>query len=58
MNNKNTVLATLVATCLGFSTALYAHGDVVPQSVNTGELETIGEEWLDENPYRAAGGNR
>ena len=53
MNNKNTVLATLVATCLGFSTALYAHVDVVPQSVNTGELETIGEEWLDENPYRA-----
>lgn len=42
-----------MATCLGFSAVLHAHGDVVPQSVNTGELQALGEEWLDENPYRA-----
>lgn len=52
MNKKNAVLSALVTACLGFSSALYAHGDVVPQSVNTGELKAIGEEWLDENPYR------
>lgn len=52
MNKKNTVLGALVAACLGFSTALYAHGDVVPQSVNTGDLRLLGEEWVDENPYR------
>lgn len=52
MNKKNAVFAVLIAASLGFSSALYAHGDVVPQSVNTGELKAIGEEWLDENPYR------
>lgn len=26
---------------------------MVPQSVNTGDLKPLGEEWLDENPYRA-----
>ncbi|NLU13327.1 MAG: cytochrome c-550 PedF [Gammaproteobacteria bacterium] len=53
MNNKKTILGALMATCLGFSAVLHAHGDVVPQSVNTGELQALGEEWLDENPYRA-----
>lgn len=53
MNKKNAVFGALIAVGLGFSTALYAHGDVVPQSVNIGELKSLGEEWLDENPYRA-----
>ncbi|MCU0830144.1 MAG: cytochrome c-550 PedF [Rhizobiaceae bacterium] len=31
-----------------------AHGDVAPQAVNTDALPEVGEEWLIENPYRAA----
>ena len=53
MNKKNTIFAALIAATFGFSSAAYAHGDVVPQSVNTGELHALGAEWLDENPYRA-----
>ncbi|PKL95585.1 MAG: cytochrome c-550 PedF, partial [Gammaproteobacteria bacterium HGW-Gammaproteobacteria-9] len=30
-----------------------AHGDVTPQAVNTKGLPALGEEWLEENPYRA-----
>lgn len=32
-----------------------AHGDVAPQPVDTAALPDVGEEWLIENPYRAAG---
>ena len=52
MNKKNIVFGALVTACLGFSSGLYAHGDMVPQSVDTGELRLLGEEWVDENPYR------
>ncbi len=31
---------------------LSAHGDVTPQAVNTDALPDIGEEWLEENPWR------
>jgi cytochrome c-550 PedF len=42
------VLLTLGA--LGASTAL-AHGDVVPQAVDTSTLPQLGSKWLDANPY-------
>ncbi len=29
-----------------------AHGDVTPQAVDTAELPDIGEDWLEENPWR------
>lgn len=29
-----------------------AHGDVTPQAIDTSELPEIGEEWLEENPWR------
>lgn len=29
-----------------------AHGDVAPQAVDTSQLPDIGEEWLEENPWR------
>ena len=32
-----------------------AHGDVAPQPVDTAGLPELGNEWLYENPYRAAG---
>jgi cytochrome c-550 PedF len=41
--------AVFAATTLAF-----AHGDVNPQPVDTTGLPVNGEEWLTENPYRAA----
>jgi cytochrome c-550 PedF len=35
------------------ATMVWAHGDVTPQPVNTDALPDVGEDWLDENPYRA-----
>jgi len=29
-----------------------AHGDVTPQAIDTSQLPDIGEEWLEENPWR------
>ncbi|ABM36055.1 cytochrome c-type protein [Polaromonas naphthalenivorans CJ2] len=40
----------LMAACLLTGTAM-AHGDVVPQSVNTTTLPPLGEKWLPANPY-------
>ena len=34
------------------ATAAMAHGDVVPQAVDTKALPQLGEKWRDENPYR------
>ncbi len=36
-----------------FSTAALGHGDVSPQPVDTDGLPENGDEWLEENPYRA-----
>lgn len=45
-----------LAAALATMTALSAHGhgDVAPQPVDTTALPDVGEEWLTENPYRAA----
>ncbi len=40
----------LTATCL-LTGAAMAHGDVVPQSVNTTTLPQLGEKWLPANPF-------
>lgn len=45
-------------TALGLLTAAsmaLAHGDVAPQPVDTDALPEVGEEWLEENPYRSQG---
>lgn len=36
------------------SPALWAHGDVTPQAVDTSALPKLGQEWRLENPYRAS----
>jgi len=42
-----------VGTLLAIGSArVTAHGDVTPQPVDTTGLETLGETWRDENPYR------
>ena len=33
------------------ATAAMAHGDVVPQAVDTSTLPQLGAKWLDANPY-------
>ena len=45
------VLILLASAIL--STAALGHGDVTPQAVDTTGLPENGDEWLDENPYRA-----
>ena len=53
--DKFSVLAIGVVTAGLASAALEkvsAHGDVTPQAVDTSELPEIGEEWLEENPWR------
>ncbi len=47
------LMAALLALALAPVTA-FSHGDVTPQPVNTDALPDVGEEWLSENPYRAA----
>jgi cytochrome c-550 PedF len=37
-----------LSLCAGLA---YAHGDVVPQSVDTTSLPQLGAKWLDANPY-------
>lgn len=37
--------------CWGSVSSVLAHGDVTPQALDTGALKSLGEEWLDENPY-------
>jgi cytochrome c-550 PedF len=38
--------------------AVLAHGDVAPQAVDTTGLDSVGTEWLKENPYRQKGGEQ
>ncbi len=46
--------APLAAALLALAacTCAFAHGDVVPQAVDTTSLPTLGEAWRDENPFR------
>ena len=53
MKNKKLLHALLASLALGAASQVMAHGDVTPQAVNTTELEQLGTEWRDENPYRA-----
>ena len=42
--------AITTVTLLLLSNA-YGHGDVQPQPVETGDLQKLGDEWLETNPY-------
>jgi cytochrome c-550 PedF len=49
-------LRPMIATCVALMLALcsqniFAHGDVVPQSVDTSTLPQLGAKWLDNNPF-------
>lgn len=45
--------AALGAALTVAAAAALAHGDVVPQSVDTSTLPQLGAKWLDANPYSA-----
>lgn len=42
----------LAALCFLIPCVLWAHGDVAPQAVDVSELPPLGEDWVEENPYR------
>ena len=50
--NKKSALALGFTLCAGFISTVSGHGNVTPQAVDTSELPPLGEEWLEENPYR------
>ena len=49
---RATPFLMLLASAM-LSTAALGHGDVAPQAVDTAGLPENGDEWLEENPYRA-----
>lgn len=54
MKQKTRILAGVVILSAVALTSLLAsaHGNVVPQSVDTTGLPVLGDKWRDENPYR------
>jgi cytochrome c-550 PedF len=44
--------AALLAASLCLSATAFAHGDVVPQAVDTHTLPQLGAKWLPSNPYK------
>lgn len=44
--------SALTALTLSLSTAVWAHGNVTPQAVDTSTLPTLGSEWKMDNPFR------
>lgn len=49
---RATPFLPLLATVM-MTTGAFGHGDVAPQAVDTTGLPENGDEWLEENPYRA-----
>ena len=54
MINREVFLTLALSLMLGAGliTHVYAHGDVTPQPIDTTGLKSLGEKWLEENPYR------
>ena len=48
----------ILGTLLMLACAAIAHGDVVPQAVNTATLPQLGEKWLPSNPYSSGPNNK
>ena len=53
------LMALGVALMMGaFPQGSWAHGDVVPQAVDTSTLPQLGAKWLDDNPYSKGAANK
>ncbi|WP_304638847.1 cytochrome c-550 PedF [Pseudomonas sp.] len=48
---KQLLVLSAMGLCLTAG-QVFAHGDVTPQPVDTRDLEKLGDEWRDVNPYR------
>ncbi|MEH6473945.1 MAG: cytochrome c-550 PedF [Halopseudomonas sp.] len=48
----STTASVLAAAAFAVTGQIWAHGDVTPQNVDVTGLDPLGEEWLEENPYR------
>lgn len=48
----------VAAVTVASAGAVFAHGDVTPQPVDTAGLDSVGADWLKENPYRLKGGEQ
>ena len=46
------IARVMIAASCALSPLAFAHGDVVPQAVDTKSLPALGAPWRDENPYR------
>ncbi len=51
MPTKTLGAVTAGAFSMLLSAQVLAHGDVTPQTMDTQDLQQLGEEWLEENPY-------
>ncbi|MCJ2012863.1 cytochrome c-550 PedF [Methylobacterium sp. J-076] len=52
MSRRLALAGSVLAALVVSSGAVFGHGDVQPQPVNTDGLPSLGETWRDENPYR------
>jgi len=59
IKNIRPLFGVLLALALtSASQQSFAHGDVVPQSVDTSTLPQLGPKWLDANPYATGPANK
>lgn len=52
MSRRLALAGSVLAALVVSSGAVFGHGDVQPQPVNTDGLPPLGDTWRDENPYR------
>lgn len=52
LNPSLCVRTITFAVVVSFGNAVFAHGNVQPQPVDTTGLKPLGKEWLDTNPFR------
>lgn len=56
---RRTLIAASAAVVFALTIGeVLAHGDVAPQAVDTTGLDSVGTDWLKENPYRLKGGEQ
>jgi cytochrome c-550 PedF len=58
LNKRSRWMKVALAGCLSLGSLIaMAHGDVVPQSVDTRTLPQLGDKWRDNNPYTTGEGH-
>ncbi len=52
MSRRLALAGGVIAALIVSSGAVFSHGDVQPQAIDTNGLPPLGDTWRDENPYR------